>query len=300
MENNFLRGMRKTEVNCPKTHNLPPSSQLETVARVQSLQERGGELVPPVSPDKVLVRRYELKYRISEPTAQAVKGFISAFLSPDPYTRRWPDGQYPICSLYLDSKRLDLFQETLVDKCNRFKLRIRGYDDEPDGSVFFEIKRRLNRVIYKSRAKARKDQIKPILERHALPTDSSDKDRSTFQQFIHYAQSLDASPVILVRYMRQAFENPSDKRIRITLDRLINYQICDKFTVKLNGGSWRRPSIDFLPMDFVVLEMKFTGKFPWWMVEMVRMFNLNLAAMSKYCRSIRDVLEGPEAFSSFP
>jgi SPX domain protein involved in polyphosphate accumulation len=141
----------------------------------------------------------------------------------------------------LDSKRLDLFQEALVDKCNRFKLRIRGYDDEPDGSVFFEIKRRLNRVIYKSRAKARKDQIKPILERHLLPTDISEKDRDTFQQLIHYAQSLDARPVILVRYMRQAFENPSDTRIRITFDRLIRYQLCHKFSVKLNGGPWRKP-----------------------------------------------------------
>jgi hypothetical protein len=285
--------MRKTEVNCPKTHNLPSSSQLETVARVQSLRERGGVFVPPVSPDKVLVRRYELKYRISEPTAQAVKGFISAFLSPDPYTRRWPDGQYPICSLYLDSKRLDLFQETLVDKCNRFKLRIRGYDDESDGFVYFEIKRKLNRIIYKSRAKVIKTQAAEVLRGHFLPPQATEADHAILRQFVHYTHCLMARPVVLVRYKREAFESYTDARVRVTFDRQLSYQKTDKLIFKPNGQGWKK-----LPIDFVILEIKFTGWFPSWLAEMARLFNLNRQSMSKYCRSVQQLVPAGVEFPS--
>jgi hypothetical protein len=280
--------MRKTEGNRPKTQGLP-SSQLEAVARGNSLQSGSGSRTVPHIPrpalNTMLAKRYELKYRIPEPMAHAVKGFISAFLGPDPYSRIRPNGQYPICSLYLDSRRFDLFRETQLDKCNRFKLRIRCYDDEPLSPVFFEIKRKLNRVVYKSRARVSKDRLDDILRGHYLPPEATEADRTVLRQFVHYTQCLMARPVVLVRYMREAFENRTDARVRVTFDRQLSYQVMDKPVIKLNGPGWRK-----VPINFVVLEIKFTGQFPSWLTDMVRLFELNRQSMSKYCQSVRYIV----------
>jgi hypothetical protein len=288
--------MRKTEGNRPKTQSLP-SSQLEAVARGNSLQSGSGSKTVPYIPrpalNTMLARRYELKYRISEPMAHAVKGFVSAFLSLDPYSRIRPNGQYPICSLYLDSRQFDLFRETQLDKCNRFKLRIRSYDDEPQNPVFFEIKRKLNRVIYKSRARASRDRISDILRGHYIPPEATEADRTALRQFVHYTQCLMARPVVLVRYMREAFENRTDAKVRVTLDRQLSYQAVDKPVIKLNGPGWKQ-----LPIDFVVLEIKFTDQFPSWLADMVRLFELNRQSMSKYCQSVRHIVPMGDPLSS--
>jgi hypothetical protein len=278
--------MRKTEGNRPKTQSLP-SSQLETVARGNSPHSGGLRTVyvPRPALNTMLAKRYELKYRIPERMAYAVKGFISAFLNPDPYSSIRPDGQYPICSLYLDSRQFDLFRETQLDKCNRFKLRIRTYDDEPQSPVYFEIKRKLNRIIYKSRARASKDRVGDILHGHYLPPEATEADRTALRQFVHYTQCLMARPVVLVRYMREAFENRTDARVRVTFDRQLSSLAMDKPVIKLNGPGWKP-----LPIDFVVLEIKFTEQFPSWLTDMVRLFNLNRQSMSKYCRSVQSIV----------
>jgi hypothetical protein len=279
--------MENTKTNSTNTENLTPG-QLEAVARTGKsafdkveLQHKP-EVRPSVSAQKMLAKRYELKYRIPEAIAEKVKGFVTTYIGPDPYTRRWPNGQYPICSIYFDSSQFDLFRETVMDKANRFKLRIRGYDDEPNSPVFFEIKRKLNGIIYKSRAKARKDQIAEILKGHFLPPQATEADRTTLKQFVHYAQCLMARPIVSVQYRREAFEGETETRARVTFDRQLQYCPMEKPIFKMTGNGWKK-----LPIDFVVLEIKFTNQFPAWLVELTRMFDLNRQSMSKYCTSLR-------------
>jgi SPX domain protein involved in polyphosphate accumulation len=254
------------------------------------------KIVVPVAPlNTLLAKRYELKYRIPEHVAVAIRSYIKSFLQPDPYTARRPSGQYPISSLYLDSQQLHLFQETIVDKCNRFKLRIRGYDDDPNSPVFFEIKRKLNRIVYKSRAKVHKSQIGSILNGAYIPDNLPEKDRAALQQFMHYCRCLLAKPVVLVRYQREAFENRSDSKVRITFDRELCYHPADEAMVKLNGPGWVK-----IPIDFVVLEIKFTARFPNWIKQMVQMFNLNRQSMSKYCSSVSQLVPAATTAYTMP
>ena len=278
--------MRNAQTNNPDVQGLSPSL-VDSAARVNSapkLNLHKKSAAPRLSTHGMLARRYELKYRISEQMAQRVKGFISAFLSPDPYSLRVPDRHYSICSLYMDSERFDLYRETVLDKCNRFKLRIRGYDDEPTNPVYFEIKRKLNGIIYKSRAKASKDEIAPILKGHYLPPNATEADRTTLKQYVHYAHCLQARPIVLIRYKREAYEGQMDIRARITFDRELKYLITDKPAFRMNGQGWKK-----VPIDFVVLEIKFTDYFPVWLVDMIRMFNLNRQSMSKYGNAVRQL-----------
>ena len=50
-----------------------------------------------------------------------------------------PEG-YHVHSLYLDSPAYELYHETTEGVKNRFKLRMRFYDDSPEAPVFLEIK----------------------------------------------------------------------------------------------------------------------------------------------------------------
>ena len=119
--------------------------------------------------DRTLKYRYELKYLISESKAVAIARFIKPYIGLDHYSKLQPNGSYPIVSLYLDADNLQLCMESLLGHKNRFKLRIRSYSDSYDSPCFFYIKRRINTIIMKSRARCAHDDIGIVLSGRSLP-----------------------------------------------------------------------------------------------------------------------------------
>jgi len=232
--------------------------------------------------DKMLSCRYELKYRIHESKAQAVAKYVQSYLPIDRYSHGRPNLEYPISSLYFDSVNLHLCQETMDKKVNRFKLRVRCYDDEVTTPCFFEIKRRANNVILKDRARVSKDDVARIIRNNYVPESLYKEYKTTLRQFQLYTDSLSAHPFVLIRYMRQAFEGRSANRVRITFDRKLAFNVVNAPVIRVGGSGWNR-----IPMDFVVLEIKFTERYPAWLSEMVKMFDLKQTAMSKYVSSAR-------------
>ncbi|NLH16499.1 MAG: polyphosphate polymerase domain-containing protein [Phycisphaerae bacterium] len=232
--------------------------------------------------DTLMACRYELKYRIQETTARAIAAYIKPMIPLDKYAQLRPNGEYPITSLYLDSDQLTLAKETLEGKKNRFKLRVRGYSDKPDTPIFFEIKRRIERVILKSRARGMHHHVPMILAGHELPPQKFQTDMKALRQFQLYVKYLNARPMVLVRYMRQAFEGDGDCRVRVTFDRQLSYCVTEEPRVRLGGSGWMP-----IPLDFTILEIKFTARYPAWLSELVRAFDLKVSAMSKYCSSVQ-------------
>ena len=230
----------------------------------------------------MLFCRYELKYRIRETKARAIAQYIQSYISPDAYARKQCGHEYPISSLYFDSDNLHLCNETMQGKKNRFKLRIRCYDDNPESICFFEIKRRINSVIFKSRARIPKVHLLDAIRGNRVGSGLYKKDRETLDQFNFYLQSLRANPVLSVRYMRQAYEGDSSNRVRITFDRELAFKAVDTPVVSINGQGWHT-----IPMDFVILEIKFTDRYPFWLTDMVKIFDLKQTAMSKYVSSVK-------------
>lgn len=226
--------------------------------------------------------RYELKYRISESRARAVAQFIKPYLHRDRYAKLQADGTYPIVSLYFDSDTFNFARETIEGKKNRFKLRIRSYSDDPKAPRFFEIKRRIDRIILKSRARASQKDVEAIAARKSIILPAHCSDEKTLRQFQFYMHCLNAKPIVLVRYMREAFESDADNRVRITLDRQLSYKTTRKPEVIFAGYDWHR-----VAMKFVILEIKFTGRYPVWLSQMVKIFDLKQTAISKYIESIK-------------
>jgi hypothetical protein len=233
--------------------------------------------------DRMLACRCEMKYLVSDIQAEVITGYVRAHLELDKYSKLQRGGMYPITSLYIDSPDFQLCKESLTGKKNRFKLRIRGYTDEPEYPRFLEIKRRLNSVIIKSRARVMDRDIASLLAGRTLGPQSYRTDETTLNQFQLYVQSINAGPKVLIRYMRQAFESISENRVRVTFDRDLYYCIENEPTVRLGGTGWQRNT---LTDGAVVLEIKFSGTYPAWLAGMVKYFELNQKSISKYATSI--------------
>ncbi|MHC4330235.1 MAG: VTC domain-containing protein [Planctomycetota bacterium] len=235
--------------------------------------------------DRTLACRYELKYHITESKAEAIAQFIKPFLQLDRYCKLQRSGDYPIVSLYLDSGDLQLCRESLRGHKNRFKLRIRSYTDETDYPRFFEIKRRMNTIIIKSRARVMNPDVPTLLAGLPLPPQNYTADLETINQFQLYAGSIKAKPAVLVRYMRQAYECDSENRVRVTFDRKLAYSITNATQIRLGGRGWQ---LNPFTTGGVILEIKFTDRYPVWLSQMVKCFNLRARSISKYASSLDD------------
>jgi hypothetical protein len=241
------------------------------------------ERQPKKTVDRMLACRYELKYLVTEIQAAAIGKYIGPFLEPDRYSKLQRGGHYPIVSLYLDSPELRLCKETLTGVKNRFKLRIRSYTDEPEYPRFFEIKRRINRVIMKSRARVMDRDVPLLLRGRSLPPQGYTTDEAALSQFQLYVVNINAGPMVLIRYMRQAWESTSENRVRVTFDRDLCYKVTHEPYVRLGGSGWQHSDVT---RGIAILEIKFTGSYPLWLTRLVEDFELEVTAVSKYATSM--------------
>ncbi len=241
--------------------------------------------IPVDTTDRTLRCRHEMKYHISESKAEAIIQFIKPYIQMDRYSKLQRSGAYPIVSLYLDSNVLQLCKESLRGHKNRFKLRIRSYTDELEYPRYLEIKRRMNTIIIKSRARVMEKDVPTLLAGLPLPPQNYTADTETISQFQLYMDTIMAKPVVLVRYVRRAYEDTSHNRVRVTFDYELAYSITNLPQVRLDGRGWQRNPYT---VGGVILEIKFTGHYPVWLSQMVKYFNLRQSSISKYASSIRD------------
>ena len=235
--------------------------------------------------------RFELKYIISEPTALLARDFVRSYLDMDEYSVGRPNYSYPVHSLYLDSDDLKLYWTTINGDKNRYKLRLRYYSTQQDTPVFFEIKRRMNNCILKQRGGVRQDCVESLLAGH-LPDpgqliSKSPNQMMAVQRFCHLAGSIHAKPKVHIAYLREAYVSDNDE-VRVTLDREVvaepNLDPCVKTKLEHPVGSFDKN---------VILELKFTNRFPDWFRELVRVCNVMQCGAAKYVESIQGIGSGP-------
>jgi len=241
--------------------------------------------------DTMLRCRYELKYQITEAKAATVEHFIQPYIHLDRYCKLQPTKNYPIVSLYLDSPDFKLCQESLIGKKNRFKLRIRSYNDDPNYPKFFEIKRRMNTVIIKDRHRVMQRDVVPLISLWSLPPQYYSTEQEALKQFLLYMAGLNARPVVSVRYIRRAYEDDSENRVRVTFDRQLAFKVTKEPDFSLNNGGWYRSLL-----NDVILEIKFTSRFPAWLSRMAKCLDLQQQSFSKYVSSVK----GSASLGFFP
>jgi len=238
--------------------------------------------------DRLQEQRYELKYWLDEAKALRVRQFVQSYLQLDEFSARRADFSYPTLSLYLDSSDLDTYWQTINGNKNRYKLRLRYYDDRPKSPVFFEVKRREDNVILKQRAGVRKSAVRTLLAgqlpapEHLLDPDDPEA-LVALQRFSNLMHHLHAAPKLHIAYLREAYENPEDNGVRVTFDRQVESAPQDQPHLVA-----RSPAPHLVFGRFVILELKFTGRYPNWFRDLVETFDCMQEGAAKYATGIFD------------
>jgi hypothetical protein len=254
-----------------------------------------------MSSDKLQLQRLEFKYIISEDTALMVRNFVSSYLELDEFGATQPNFSYAVHSLYLDSDDLQLYWQTINGNKNRYKLRLRFYENRPDAPVYFEIKRRMDNAIFKQRGAVHRAAVDLLLAGQLPEAENLvSKDPrhlvalQSFCQLMHLHQ---ARPKAHVAYLREAWmppmnvkDGPPNNSIRVTLDRLVRSE--PEPTARL-VPEMQNPCLVF--GHKVVLELKFTGRFPDWFRDMVRVLQIRQCSAAKYVDGV--TLQGESRFS---
>ena len=239
-----------------------------------------------------MIERREYKYLIDRETAAGVRAAIRPFCALDAFAAKSPSRTYTVDTLYLDTPDLALFWANDHEQVDRVKMRIRGYAEAPTAPVFFEVKRRINDVIAKSRGKVSRAQWARLLGDPSapIPDTITGNDRGAVERFMSLARTLRIQPFTLVRYQREPYFSLIDDYARVTFDTQIRAHKIDRLTFEPDGRCWR--ALDDVVTQrsahsLVVLELKFTTHVPLWMVNIARSFGLVRGGYSKYGNSIR-------------
>jgi len=253
-----------------------------------------GSLMSQSQAHELQLSRLEQKYIVTEDVALSVRSFVASYLEIDEFGATQPNLSYPVHSLYLDSDDLHIYWSTINGDKNRYKLRLRYYENRPNAPVYFEIKRRMNNAIMKQRGAVHRAAVTQVLA-GMLPSPAQlaaadPRHLMAIQRFVELATNVHARPRAHISYLREAWVQPDDNSVRVTLDRDV---LCAVDTTSDLRTEMINPYAIF--GNRVVLELKFTGRFPDWFSEMVRAFNLHQSSAAKYADGV--ALIGEHRFS---
>lgn len=235
---------------------------------------------------RTVFERFELKYWVTEPVARRVLDFALPYLKRDAYaTTREAQRN---TTLYLDTRGFRFCENHLNLSPDRSKLRIRAYGRPYSKLAFFEVKRKVKTITMKERFALPIGEVSNVLSRRPIGCEVSEAARRTLGDFVLQMCLHRAEPKLFVACFREAFESriPGED-VRMTIDRELVYQHASGFSFTPNERRW----IDLREGDDsrtafgqrrAILELKFNGTPPRWMVELVRHFNLQREAFSKY------------------
>lgn len=234
--------------------------------------------------EPIYAQRFECKYLVDPLVLPEMRAYLRPFVEPDRYARLRADGRYPVSSLYLDSPDLLLYRQTRCGEKDRFKLRVRTYDDDTSHPAFAEVKRKVNSVVHKRRVVLKRADAQSLLmgrDRRALIGGLSGRQRANASYFAQHMDFIRAQPVIRVQYLREAYEATSNEPVRVTMDSELRHAVTLGDDLGHETGSW----VD-TPASGLIVEIKFTERYPAWLAGFIRHFELRQRSVPKYNLSI--------------
>jgi len=225
------------------------------------------------SSDERKIARLEFKYVLDPVTYMRVRDFIDSIgLEHD---RNVSSNPYFVTSLYFDSVGLDDYYDKAGGFIKRKKVRVRVYSSEFNNNVdeiHFEIKNKDDMFVSKDRIGIKGRKWDDIV---------SGGFTGLSADFDYYISNEGRIPTVIVRYEREAFDSWFYGRVRLTFDK--NIEAINPTLVGINK-QW----YNIVPFseNMIVMEVKFGSKLPWWFSFMVKKFDLQRTAFSKYSKGI--------------
>ncbi len=228
--------------------------------------------------------RYELKYLIHADRYLELAKDLSHFMDPDEHGDS--DGCYQIVSLYYDSPDYACYRSKVDGLRFRRKLRLRIYVSPGQAlstvdKGFVEIKQRFNRTSQKRRIILPLEQAKRLCAGEEVEGDLDARDTGTASEIRYLVRSMQLKPAAIVSYRRRAFVGGRYERgMRLTFDMNLQGRT---HALDVNQSAQNR---HFVPLDWVVMEVKVNERIPRWAVALLARHQCSLQRISKYCSAL--------------
>lgn len=224
---------------------------------------------------QAVFKRYELKYMV---TAEQKARILSAM---DPYMVMDEYGMSTVRNIYFDTDDFVLARHSIAKPDYKEKLRIRSYAKAgEDSTVFVELKRKYDHVVYKRRvALAEKDAMEWI-RRGTRGGDETQRDME-IDYFLGYYKGL--KPALYLSYDREAYRmrsgaSPVDggSDFRVTFDSNI---LCRETDLSLCSDPDGK---SILQDGMYLMELKCSGGIPLWLTKVLSEEHIYKTSFSKY------------------
>ena len=233
--------------------------------------------------------RGELKFLIDYRKYCKLLEYIRPYTEPDKFAGT--NGTYLVSSVYYDTPGNRFYWEKIDGEKVRKKVRIRSYLDSKTCKplhTILEVKKKDDRNVYK--AKAEMDFSDAVTILNGPSTEKlhskkfSVKEKTAIDDVLYLRHKFGLQPKIMVAYERQAFYDSASHNTRLTFDLNVGYR-----TVDLRNPD-PQTSRYAIPPNLVVLEVKYKKFMPVWTMNMIRIFDLRLTTVSKYCEAMNNSL----------
>lgn len=225
---------------------------------------------------QTIFKRYELKYLLTQSQKQKIVQAMEPHMALDQY------GRTTIRNIYFDTDNYRLVRRSIEAPIYKEKLRIRSYcQAEPQTSVFVELKKKYQKVVYKRRiALPEEEAMDWVLgERHCHENSQIAKEVDYFLQYYGLL-----FPAVFLSYEREAFYDKEQTEFRVTFDDTI---LCRSDDLSLESEVYGRP---LLPEGMTLMEIKCIGSIPMWMTNILSMERIYKTSFSKYGTAYRTMI----------
>ena len=225
---------------------------------------------------KTVFKRYELKYMLTLEQKGKILKAMEPHMALDKY------GLSTIRNLYYDTEDYRLIRRSLEKPLYKEKLRVRSYATaKPDGTVFVELKKKYDKVVYKRRLDMSERDAMAWLSREAACPSDSQIAREIDYFSNHYGNPV---PKVFLSYDREAYFDREGSDFRVTFDSDIKSRRTD---LSLCSPAYGTP---ILPEDRVLMELKCSGGIPLWMVSALSEEHIYKTPFSKYGTAYRNLI----------
>ena len=226
-------------------------------------------------------KRYELKYLLTDAQKERLLAIMPDEMHEDAY------GRTVIRNVYYDTESYRLIRRSLEKPIFKEKLRLRSYATAaPSDTVFAELKRKVNGVVYKRRHPMAECEAAAWLQGGTAPTATGQIVRE-IGYFLSYYGPL--APRVFLSYEREAF-CAEDGDLRITFDKSI---LARRDDLSLTSPPY---GIPLLPEGRTLMELKCGGGLPLWMVRFLSEEGIGKISFSKYGTAYKTLIY-PTLFS---
>lgn len=220
---------------------------------------------------KTVFKRYELKYMITKEQKEEILKALSPYMTIDEY------GRTTIRNIYFDTDDYILARHSIAKPDFKEKLRIRSYSKaDDDSTVFVELKRKYDGVVYKRRVALTEHEAKDWV--HGLKTpDIHHKEPQKTKEIDYFFNMYDGlHPALYLSYEREAYKMRDGGDFRVTFDENI---MARDYDISLESDAY---GTNLIEDDKVLMELKCSGGLPLWMVDILSVLKVYKRSFSKY------------------